>query len=216
MSYFLTKRNTAIPAGRAPVELPGSSVKIEKEKKIDWWRFHGFWLLKTSWSFFFPSFFSIVKDLVLCFSSWVVLCFVAQLCPTLCDPMDCSPPGSSVHGESPGKYARVGCHPLLQGIFPTKESNPGLPHCRRMLYRLSCHGLHTHKPSSPKTKPRTLTTATLLPPSHLADLGSPLKTAGGNSLVVQSGKDSRLSLLRVWVQSLVGELRSHKPHHSSQ
>ena len=143
-------------------------------------------------------------------------CLVAQLCPTLCDPMDCSPPGSSVHGESPGKYARVGCHPLLQGIFPTKESNPGLPHCRRMLYRLSCHGLHTHKPSSPKTKPRTLTTATLLPPSHLADLGSPLKTAGGNSLVVQSGKDSRLSLLRVWVQSLVGELRSHKPHHSSQ
>ena len=57
MSYFLTKRNTSIPAGKAPVELPGSSVKIEKEKKIDWWRFHGFWLLKTSWSFFFPSFY---------------------------------------------------------------------------------------------------------------------------------------------------------------
>ena len=32
-----------------------------------------------------------------------MLCLVAQLCPTLCDPVDCSPPGSSVHGDSPGK-----------------------------------------------------------------------------------------------------------------
>ena len=35
----------------------------------------------------------------------------------LCDPMDCSPPGSSVHGDSPGKNTRVGCCVLLQGIF---------------------------------------------------------------------------------------------------
>ena len=34
---------------------------------------------------------------------------VAQLCLTLCDPMDCSPPGSSVHGDSPGKDTAVGC-----------------------------------------------------------------------------------------------------------
>ena len=40
-------------------------------------------------------------------------------CPTLCDPMDCSPPGSSVH--SPGKNTGVGCHALLQGIFPTRD-----------------------------------------------------------------------------------------------
>ena len=32
----------------------------------------------------------------------------------LCDPMDCSPPGSSVHGDSPGKNTRVGCHALFQ------------------------------------------------------------------------------------------------------
>ena len=44
--------------------------------------------------------------------------------------MDCSPPGSSVHGDSPGKNTGVGCHALLQGIFPTQESNPGLLHCR--------------------------------------------------------------------------------------
>ena len=38
---------------------------------------------------------------------------VTQLCLTLCDPMDCGPPGSSVHGDSPGKNIGVGCHALL-------------------------------------------------------------------------------------------------------
>ena len=153
---------------------------------------------------------------------------VAQLCPTLCNPMDCSPPGSAVHGDSSGKNTGVGCyallqgvlpdpgtelsslmspalaggfsttsatwggfftpqkitinwsfptltevkwsesctvvsdsllshglhspwnspgqntgvgsHSLLQGIFPTQGSNPGLPHCRRILYQLSHKG----------------------------------------------------------------------------
>ena len=100
-----------------------------------------------------------------------VLCLVTQSCPTLCDPMDYSPPGSSVHGDSPGKNTGVGCQcppsgdlpnpgieprspalwadsslseppgkhentgvgslSLLQGIFPTQESNWGLLHCRR-------------------------------------------------------------------------------------
>ena len=57
-----------------------------------------------------------------------------------CDPMDCSPPGSSVPGDSPGKKTGVGCHALLQGIFPTQGSNPGLPHCRWILYHLSHQG----------------------------------------------------------------------------
>ena len=42
-----------------------------------------------------------------------VLCLVAQSCPTLCNPMDCSLPGCSVHGDSPGKNTGVGCHALL-------------------------------------------------------------------------------------------------------
>ena len=63
-----------------------------------------------------------------------------QSCPTLCDPTDCSPPGSSVHGDSPGKNAGVGCHALFQGIFPTQGCSPGLPHCRRNLYHLSHQG----------------------------------------------------------------------------
>ena len=66
-----------------------------------------------------------------------VLCLVAQSCPILCDPMDCSPPGSSVCGDSPGKNTEVGCYALLQGIFPTQVSNPGLSHCRWILYHLS-------------------------------------------------------------------------------
>ena len=37
----------------------------------------------------------------------------------------------------PGKSTGVGCHFLLQGIFPTQGSNPSLPHCSQMLYRLS-------------------------------------------------------------------------------
>ena len=44
-----------------------------------------------------------------------MLCLVAQSCPTLCDPMECSLPGSTVHGNSPGKNTGVGCHALLQG-----------------------------------------------------------------------------------------------------
>ena len=60
-------------------------------------------------------------------------CLVAQSCPILCDPMDGSPPGSSVHGASPTKDTGMGCHTLLQGIFPTQGLNPGLPHCRGSL-----------------------------------------------------------------------------------
>ena len=48
-----------------------------------------------------------------------------------------SPPGSSVHGDSPGKNSGVGCHALLQGIFPTQGSNPGLLNCRWILYCLN-------------------------------------------------------------------------------
>ena len=46
--------------------------------------------------------------------------------PTLCNSMDCSPPGSSVHGISQERIPGVGCHFLLQGIFPTQGSNPHL------------------------------------------------------------------------------------------
>ena len=44
-------------------------------------------------------------------------CLAVLSCLTLHDPMDCSPPGSSVHGDSPGKNSGVGCHFLLQGSW---------------------------------------------------------------------------------------------------
>jgi len=43
-------------------------------------------------------------------------------------------------GDSPGKNTGVGCHALLQGIFPTQGSNPALPHCRQILHHLSHQG----------------------------------------------------------------------------
>ena len=53
---------------------------------------------------------------------------------------DCSLPGFSVRGDSLSKNTGVGCQALLQGIFPTQGSNPGLPHYRGILYRLSHQG----------------------------------------------------------------------------
>ena len=73
-------------------------------------------------------------------TKYYVLCLFAQSCPTLFDPMDYSRPGSSVHGDSPGKNPGVGCHALLQGIFPNQGLNPGLPHSRWILYHLSHEG----------------------------------------------------------------------------
>ena len=61
-------------------------------------------------------------------AKWIftnTLCLVTQSCLTLCDSMDCSLPGSSVLGDSPGKNIGVGCHAFLQGIFPRQGSNPG-------------------------------------------------------------------------------------------
>ena len=67
--------------------------------------------------------------------------FKASVCGKLfvfTDPMDRSPPGSSVHGDSPGKNTGVDCHALLQGIFPTQGLNPGLPHCGRFFTVCCC------------------------------------------------------------------------------
>ena len=51
-------------------------------------------------------------------------------CVWLCSPLDCNPPGFSVHGKNTG----VGCHALLQRPFPTQGSSLGLLHCRQILY----------------------------------------------------------------------------------
>ena len=63
------------------------------------------------------------------------MCSVAQSCPNVCDPVVCSLPSSFVFGDSPGKNTGMGSHSLLQGIFPTQESNLVLLHGRWIL----CH-----------------------------------------------------------------------------
>ena len=119
-------------------------------------------------------------------------CLVTKMCSTLCNPVDCSLPGSSVYGisqasilewvaisffrgssqprdlstpqlqsesescsvmssslwphglhspwNSPGQNTGVGSHSLRQQIFPTQGSNPGLPHCRQIVYQLNHQG----------------------------------------------------------------------------
>ena len=62
---------------------------------------------------------------------------VAQLCPTLYDPMDHSPPGFSVHGIVQARILEWVSHSLLQEFFPTKGSNL---HCRWILYHLGHKG----------------------------------------------------------------------------
>ena len=59
---------------------------------------------------------------------------VTQLCLTLYDPMDCSPPDSSVHGILQARILQWGAIPFSQ------RSNLGLLHCRQILYHLSHQG----------------------------------------------------------------------------
>ena len=73
-----------------------------------------------------------------------VLCSVSQLCPTLWKTIDC-PARLLCPWDSPGKNTGVGCHALLQGIFPTQGSNPGLPHCWQILHQLSYQGCPARK-----------------------------------------------------------------------
>ena len=61
---------------------------------------------------------------------------VGQSCLILCNSMDCSLPGSSVHGIFPGKNIGVGSIPYSKGIFLTQGSSPGLLQCRQILYCL--------------------------------------------------------------------------------
>ena len=69
-------------------------------------------------------------------SNWLfneVCCgLVAKSCLTLCNPMDYSPPGSSIYGIFQARIPEwVGNHLLLQGIFPTQELNPHLLHWQK-------------------------------------------------------------------------------------
>ena len=80
---------------------------------------------------------------IFCNGLCAVLCLLTQLCLALCDPVHCSLPGSSVHGNSPGKNTGVGCHVRLQEIFPTQGLNRGL------LVQLQVDSLLSEPPGKP-------------------------------------------------------------------
>ena len=98
-----------------------------------------------------------------------VLCLITQSCPTLW-PYELQPTRLFCPWDSPGKNTGVGSLSLLQGIFPTQGSNPGLLHCRRILYHL-CH----------QESPRILERVAYPSPGNLPDpgieLGAPVLQA---------------------------------------
>ena len=69
----------------------------------------------------------------------IVKVLVTQ-CLTLYDPMDCSPPGSSVHGILPARILEWVAILFSMGIFPTQGLNLGLPHCRQIRCCLNHQG----------------------------------------------------------------------------
>ena len=69
---------------------------------------------------------------------------VAQSCPTLCHPVDCSPPGSSVLGILQARILEWGAIPFSMGSS-RRGLNPGFPHCGQILYYLSHQGSPTTK-----------------------------------------------------------------------
>ena len=81
----------------------------------------------------FPSFFPFVL-----LSAWSEQCLVAQLCLTLCNCMNCSPTGSSVHGIFQARILKWVAIPFSRGSSRPR-SNSGLLHCRQFLYPLSDH-----------------------------------------------------------------------------
>ena len=70
------------------------------------------------------------------------LCLVAQSCQTLCDPMDCSPPASSVHRDFPGKNTGVGFMPSSRGSSQPRD--------RTQSPTLQVDSLPTERPGKPK------------------------------------------------------------------
>ena len=68
--------------------------------------------------------------------TWQALVLCVFSCPVshAARPHGLQPPGSSVHGMLQVRILEWGCHALLQRIFPTQGSNPGLLHCRQILY----------------------------------------------------------------------------------
>ena len=99
---------------------------------------HSLMQMTVLWLKLMLEFTYIYGNVVLMWSLILYVCvLVTQLCPTLCNPINCNLPKLLHPWNSPGKSTGVGSHALIQGIFPTQGSNPGLLHCKWILYCLS-------------------------------------------------------------------------------
>ena len=103
-------------------------------------------------------------------------------------PRDCSPPGSSVHGFSRQEYCSW-CHPLLQGIFLIQGLDPGLLHCRQILYCLHYQG----SPELKVSKSKILTGSTWSSFGNIASLPPDLL----NCVLCRHKKESNLKNYKV-------------------
>ena len=100
---------------RSPTFLVPETRFMEDRFSMDWWWGDGLGMIQAYYTYCTLYYYC------------VCVCSVSQLCQTLCDPTNCSPPGSSSVGFS-RKNTGVGCHCLLQGIFLTRGLNPCLLH----------------------------------------------------------------------------------------
>ena len=112
--------------------------------------------------------------------AWSGSVLLPQSCPTLCDPRDCNPPGSSVYGSL---QARI----LKWGIFPTQGSNLGLLHCRQILYHLSYQGSPCRKQWMKDLK---LTDFRSSRPPHILSVPLPDFHTGSEELLYTEGPRS--------------------------
>ena len=93
-----------------------------------------------------------------------VTVLVTQSCPTVCDPMDCSP-RLLCPWDSPSENTGVGCHALLQGIFPTQGSN------LRLLSLQHCRQIFTTEPPAKPIHLETVTTCHVVLEKALVSVG---------------------------------------------
>ena len=138
------------------------------------------------------------KKLLLAFIIWKSE--VAQSCPTLCNPMDCSLPGSSVHGIFQARVLEWVVISFSRGSFPTQGSKPGLPQYWQTLYRLSHQGSPYYLETSLKERDRAVL---YLDQSHPVPIGPSLRNTTPKVKKCFIGEDWKYSsslVLRVRVK----------------
>ena len=119
---------------------------------------------------------------------------VSQSCLTLCNPMDYSP------WNSPSQNTGVGSLSLLQGIFPTQGLNPGLPHCRHIVYQLSHKGSPRILEWVAYPSPGDLHNPEIEPRSLASQADSLLTELSGEYCLSLNTKN-RISSFKHWIQS---------------